>query len=94
MRVLTSDNKLLRIKMRHPGGGNVTGKRSTYDATPKHQFTCRNVTISVLNQSDDLMMTHEVQFNYQSSHDINICSVLGTIFDGCLLSETFMQAHA
>jgi hypothetical protein len=62
--VLTMGNKPMKFSFRFPSSGNVKGSRKTYVTSPKHQFTCGNLTISVLDPIDDIMMTHGASFVY------------------------------
>ena len=57
--VLTVGSKPMLFKFKYPQSTNLTGKRGTYETNPKHQFTCGNMTIYVLDPIDDLLMTHE-----------------------------------
>ncbi len=68
------------FKFKYPRPTNLTGKRETYETNPKHQFTCGNMTISVLDPIDDLMMTHGVTFLYKKADDVNSWYRIGYCF--------------
>ena len=78
--VLTIGNKPMCFKFKYPTIGNLTAARSTYETSAKHQFTCGNMTISVLDPIDDLMMTHEVEFLFNRSEDVNLWYRIGYCF--------------
>ena len=79
--VLTVGNKPMIFKFKYPQFTNLTGKRMTYKTNPKHQFTCGNMTISVLDPIDNLMMTHGLTFSYKRlmilTHGIELDTALG-----------------
>ncbi len=78
--VLTVGNKPMLFKFKYPQSTNLTGKRVTYKTNPKHQFTCGNMTISVLDPIDDLIMTHGLTFSYRNEDDTNTWYRIGYCF--------------
>ncbi len=78
--VLTVGSKPMLFKFKYPRPTNLTGKRGTYETNPNHQFTCGNMTISVLDPIDDLMMTHGVTFLYKKADDVNSWYRIGYCF--------------
>ncbi len=69
------------FKFKYPQSTNLTGKQGTYETNPKHQFTCGNMTISVLDPIDNLMMTHGQHFLIKRlmilTHGIGLDTALG-----------------
>ena len=78
--VLTVGSKPMMFNFKYPQSRNLTGKRGTYETNPKHQFTCGNMTISVLDPIDDLMMTHGMKFSYKTVDDMNSWYRIGYCF--------------
>ena len=81
--VLTVGNKPMSFKFKYPQSTNLTGKRGTHETNPKHQFTCGNMTFSVLDPIDDLMMTHGLTFAFRNVDDINTWYRIGYCFRLC-----------
>ena len=44
--------------------GENTDQKKSYITSPRHQFVCSNLTISVLDPIDDILMTHQLIFSY------------------------------
>ncbi len=78
--VLTVGSKPMLFKFKYPQSTNLIGKHNTYETSPKHQFTCGNMTISVLDPIDDLMMTHGLTFSYKKVDDLNTWYRIGYCF--------------
>ena len=78
--VLTMGNKPMKFSFRFPSGGNLKGSRKTYITSPKHQFTCGNLTISVLDPIDDITMTHGANFLYNTREKKNHWLRIGYCF--------------
>lgn len=64
--ILTIGNKPMNFVFKFPTLGNLTGGKKTYKTSPKHQFTCENMTISVLDPVDDIIMIHGASFSYNT----------------------------
>jgi hypothetical protein len=62
--VLTMGNKPMKFSFRFPSSGNVKDSSKTYIKSPKHQFASGNLTISVLDPIDDIMMKNGASFVY------------------------------
>ena len=78
--VLTMGNKPMKFSFRFPSCGNLKGSRKTYITSPKHQFTCGNLTISVLDPIDDITMTHGANFRYNTRAEKNSWLRIGYCF--------------
>jgi hypothetical protein len=78
--VLTMGNKPMKFSFRFPSFGNLKGNRKTYITSPKHQFTCGKLTISVLDPIDDIVMTHGANFVYNTREDKNDWLRIGYCF--------------
>ena len=70
--VLTVGNTPMSFKFKYPQSTNLMGRKRTYETNARHQFTRENMTISVLEPIDDLMMTHGVSVLYNTVGDVNI----------------------
>jgi len=77
--VLTVGNTSLSFKFTYPQSTNVMGKKA-YETNAKHQFTCGNMTISVLDPNDGGMTTHGFSFVCNTADDVKIWYQIGYCF--------------
>ena len=78
--VLTIGNKPMRFVFKHPTLGNLSGMKKTYRTSPRFQFCCENMTISVLDPIDDILMVHGASFSYNSKERPNSWYQVGYCF--------------
>ena len=78
--ILMIGNKPMRFVFNYPILGNLTGAKKTYGTSPRFQFCCENMTISVFGPVDDIFMVHGASFSYNSKERPNSWYRVGYCF--------------